>query len=84
MATTPYNHGEIEVKVQQGWEREDAFRVQEQAEGEKVRCSAHGSRTQLHHRRRDQPLSPHVREKRAAAHGLGCFWAAGGECRYQE
>ncbi|MEE8494861.1 MAG: leucine--tRNA ligase [Xanthomonadales bacterium] len=38
MATTPYNHGEIELKVQQRWEREDAFRAQEQAEGEKFYC----------------------------------------------
>ena len=38
MTTTPYNHGEIEVKVQQSWEREDAFRAHEQAEGEKFYC----------------------------------------------
>jgi leucyl-tRNA synthetase len=38
MAITPYNPGEIEVKVQQSWEREDAFRVHEQAEGEKFYC----------------------------------------------
>ena len=38
MTTTPYNHGEIEVKVQQSWEREDAFRAQEHAEGEKFYC----------------------------------------------
>ena len=38
MATTPYNHGEIEEKVQQRWKQEDAFRAQEQAEGEKFYC----------------------------------------------
>ncbi len=38
MAITPYNPGEIEVKVQQRWEREGAFRVHEQAEGEKFYC----------------------------------------------
>jgi len=38
MAITPYNPGEIEVKVQQRWEREDAFRVHEQGEGEKFYC----------------------------------------------
>jgi leucyl-tRNA synthetase len=38
MATTPYNPGEIEVKVQQDWEREDAFRAREEAEGEKFYC----------------------------------------------
>ncbi len=38
MAITPYNPGEIEVKVQQRWEHEDAFRAHEQAEGEKFYC----------------------------------------------
>ena len=38
MATTPYNHGEIELKVQQSWEREGAFRAYEQGEGEKFYC----------------------------------------------
>jgi len=38
MATTPYNPGEIEVKVQQAWDREDAFRADEQAEAEKFYC----------------------------------------------
>jgi leucyl-tRNA synthetase len=38
MATTPYNPGEIEVKVQQDWKREDAFRAREEAEGEKFYC----------------------------------------------
>ena len=38
MATTPYNPGEIEVKVQQDWEREDVFRAREEAEGEKFYC----------------------------------------------
>jgi leucyl-tRNA synthetase len=38
MATTPYNHGEIEVKVQQNWANEDAFHANEQADGEKFYC----------------------------------------------
>ena len=38
MAITPYNPGEIEVKVQQAWDREDAFRADEQAGAEKFYC----------------------------------------------
>jgi leucyl-tRNA synthetase len=38
MSKTPYNPGEIEPKVQQQWEREDAFRVTEQAGAEKFYC----------------------------------------------
>jgi len=38
MATTPYNPGEIEIEVQQGWEREQAFRADEQSDKEKFYC----------------------------------------------
>jgi leucyl-tRNA synthetase len=38
MASTPYNPGEIEVKVQQAWDRDEAFRVYEQEGAEKFYC----------------------------------------------
>jgi leucyl-tRNA synthetase len=38
MTTTPYNPGEIEIKVQQSWEREQAFRADEQSDKEKFYC----------------------------------------------
>ena len=38
MATTPYNPGEIEIEVQQSWEREQAFRADEQSDKEKFYC----------------------------------------------
>jgi len=38
MASTPYNPGEIEVRVQQEWDREEAFRAYEQEGAEKFYC----------------------------------------------
>ncbi len=38
MAITPYNPGEIEPRVQEQWEREDAYRADEKAGGEKFYC----------------------------------------------
>jgi leucyl-tRNA synthetase len=38
MATTPYNPGEIEPKVQEQWERDDAFRAEEKEGAEKFYC----------------------------------------------
>jgi len=38
MAKTPYNPGEIEPRVQEQWERDDAFRATEQAGEEKFYC----------------------------------------------
>jgi len=38
MIKTPYNPGEIEPKVQQQWERDDAFRATEKAGVEKFYC----------------------------------------------
>jgi leucyl-tRNA synthetase len=38
MAKTPYNPGEIEPKIQEQWEREDAFRAVEQPGVEKYYC----------------------------------------------
>ncbi len=38
MAKMPYNPGEIEPKVQEQWERNDAFRASEQAGAEKFYC----------------------------------------------
>ena len=43
MAKTPYNPGEIEPEVQKQWEREDAFRVVEDAEKEKFYCLFHAA-----------------------------------------
>jgi len=38
MAMTPYNPGEIESKVQEQWERDDAFRAVEDTDREKFYC----------------------------------------------
>ena len=38
MASTPYNPGEIEVRVQQEWDREEAFRAYEREGAEKFYC----------------------------------------------
>jgi leucyl-tRNA synthetase len=38
MSITPYNPGEIEAKFQQRWESDDAFRADEEADGEKFFC----------------------------------------------
>ena len=38
MAITPYNPGEIEPRVQERWERENAFRADERADQEKFYC----------------------------------------------
>jgi leucyl-tRNA synthetase len=38
MANTPYNPGEIEARMQEKWEREEAFRVDEQSDAEKYYC----------------------------------------------
>ena len=38
MAMTPYNPGEIEPKVQEQWERDDAFRAVEDTDREKFYC----------------------------------------------
>jgi leucyl-tRNA synthetase len=38
MIKTPYNPGEIEPKVQQQWERDDAFRATEKAGADKFYC----------------------------------------------
>ena len=38
MASTPYNPGEIEVRVQKNWDQEEAFRAYEDAEAEKFYC----------------------------------------------
>ena len=38
MANTPYNPGEIEPKVQEQWERDDAFRAEEKEGAEKFYC----------------------------------------------
>jgi leucyl-tRNA synthetase len=38
MAKTPYNPGEIELKVQEQWERDDAFRAREDEGKEKFYC----------------------------------------------
>ena len=38
MAKTPYNPGEIEPKVQEQWERDDAFRAVENPDREKFYC----------------------------------------------
>jgi leucyl-tRNA synthetase len=38
MAKTPYNPGEIEPKVQEQWERDDAFRAEEKEGAEKFYC----------------------------------------------
>ena len=38
MANTPYNPTEIEVKVQQRWDNENAYVASEDAPGEKFYC----------------------------------------------
>jgi leucyl-tRNA synthetase len=38
MASRPYNPGEVESRVQENWEREDAFRAEEKADAEKFYC----------------------------------------------
>jgi leucyl-tRNA synthetase len=38
MASRPYNPGEVESRVQENWEREDAFRAEEKAGAEKFYC----------------------------------------------
>ena len=38
MSEKPYKPADIEVRVQQQWEDTDAFRVDENAEGEKYYC----------------------------------------------
>jgi len=38
MASRPYNPGEVEIRVQDNWEREDAFRAEEAAGADKFYC----------------------------------------------
>jgi len=38
MATTPYNPGEIETRIQEKWDREDVFRAEELPGAEKFYC----------------------------------------------
>ena len=38
MASRPYNPGEVEIRVQENWEREDAFRAEEKPGPDKFYC----------------------------------------------